>query len=96
MTESYHEQYVGFYWGSDLDAGPQTMIVNFQLGKLNSYPTQDNDEDISEKQEMWVADNIRSLLEQDLITDVYDHAVIDSVDALEENIDDMSFKLYYY
>lgn len=101
-TTGYYEQYVGFYWDSDRNAGPQKITIDFKIGSHNQpYPTPENsDEDayseLLEKQEMWVANNMQSLIEQELVIDVFDHDVVNSVEALEEHIDDMNFELYYY
>ena len=96
-----YEQHIGFFWADDTSDSPQDFTINFKLSEEmeEDYPYIEDDMRVEQgirEQENWVADHIDILLEFGFVTCVFDHDEIDSVEELEENLDRLDFRAFYY
>lgn len=104
VNDGYYELYLTFGWKDNRSDEPQTVTIDFQTTPSveEDYPsTLEADEDMSfesaeEQREFWLAQNLNELLEMGLVTDAYANDWISSVEDLEEELDQMDLKAFYY
>lgn len=96
--DGYHETTLTFFWKDDREDGPQYVTIDFRVTSEmeEDLPGQEELEKhgavaVEEMMEDWLQENILTLLDFGFVTDAYGNKYIESVEDLEEELENMNY-----